>query len=117
MSAWNTVCEKARTFDGIQVGSEPEPFISAVERLNAMCALVGALEQLLAAEEAAAAEAEAAIPAAAAPAEAAPAVGANTFGGLAATINAQNIAAGAAVTAAATNVALAANAAHVNVNE
>jgi hypothetical protein len=40
------VLEKAKAFESAQVGSGPEPTISAVERLNAVCALVGALEQL-----------------------------------------------------------------------
>lgn len=46
MKAWTTVLEKAKKFEGTQVGSGPESTISAVERLNAVCALVGALEQL-----------------------------------------------------------------------
>jgi hypothetical protein len=46
MKAWTAVLEKAQTFNGTQAGSGPEPTISAVERLNAVCTLVGALEQL-----------------------------------------------------------------------
>jgi hypothetical protein len=46
MGAWNAIYEKARTFEGIQVGSEPMSTLSAVERLNAVCVLIGSLEEL-----------------------------------------------------------------------
>ncbi|MER6563277.1 hypothetical protein ABT300_37245 [Streptomyces sp. NPDC001027] len=46
MNVWKKVCEKTRTFEEIHVRSGPEPVIPAVERLNAVCVLIGALEEL-----------------------------------------------------------------------
>jgi len=46
MKAWDAAIKKVQEIEGIGAESEPGGAILAVERLNAVCALVGALEQL-----------------------------------------------------------------------